>query len=95
MITCFTIAFSLLVIYLLYSLVTPIVFYANGRYRSVTKVLIGLLSSNFSSALKPITGSLLISLFVVLALINFMGNIPLMNIPSMYYFFRVSISLTL
>ena len=49
----------------------------------------------FSLGFKSLTGALLASLFVSLAVVNLLGNLPMINIPTMYYFFTVSISLRL
>lgn len=94
MITLITITFSSVLISLFISSTSSNFYFGPNRFTVARSLLVSFVKSLFVG-LSAVFSTLLSALMLFLLVINVAGNIPIINIGSLYYFVTCSISLTL
>ena len=94
MITLCTITLSSILFVLITSYFTSNFYTAPSRFGALRGLIFSGVLSLFSR-LKSAFSYLITSLILFLLVVNVCGNIPLMNIGSMYYFITCSVSLSI
>lgn len=84
--------FSLVVLLFLYSLKSSSFFLARSRYSLFSSFFVSILKSLFRISYPFL--NIFVSLITFLLIMNVLGNFPFFSIPTLYYFYTVSISLT-